>query len=670
MNVAQPFRQIHLDFHTSDQIAAVGAAFDPERFAATLVRARVNSINLFARCHHGWIYFDTRRFPERRHPTMQRSLLREQIDACHACGIRTPIYVSVQWDDFTARQHPEWLALTSDGRIANIYGRPGTPPYEAGFYRALCVNSPYLDFLKAHVEEIFEMLPVDGLWFDIVTPVDDSSIWTRTAMLEEGLDPVDPAQRRAYAQTVIDQFKRDMADFVRRLDPACSIFFNSGHINPHVRPTLDAYTHLEIESLPGGEWGYAHFPLTARYTRTLGKEWLGMTGKFHTQWGDFHSFKNRAALEFECFQMLALGGKCCIGDQLHPSGAICETTYDLIGHVYRQVEAKEPWCRDARPVVEMALLSSGEFTDERTPPADVGAMRMLQESGFQFDVIDTSADLTRYRLLILPDTVRIAAAFAAQLRDYLAQGGAILAAFEAALDPDGRVFVLPGCDARYLGEAPYAPDFIVPRGAIGAGLPETEHVMYRRAIHIEAGEHAETLARATLPYFNRTWRHYCSHRHTPSAGVEGYPVILRQNNVIYFAHPIFSQYYDNGPRWCKTLVCNAIDMLLPARLVRHNGPGTLIVTINEQQNHSRWIVHLLHYIPIRASHTLDLIEDVIPLFDVTLTLRVPADVVRASCEPEGQSLDFEQTGHTVRLSVPRIEGHQMVALTFGVPAGA
>lgn len=145
---------------------------------------------------------------------------------------------------------------------------------------------------------------------------------------------------------------------------------------------------------------------------------------------------------------------------------------------------------------------------------------------------------------------------------------------------------------------------------------------------------------------------------------------MRQNNVIYFAHPIFSQYYDNGPRWCKTLVCNAIDMLLPERLVRHSSPGTLIVTINEQRDHSRWIVHLLLYIPIRAGHALDLIDDVIPLFDVALTLRVPADVVRASCEPESQSLDVEQSGHTVRLPVPRIDGRQMVALTFGIQEGA
>lgn len=116
MNAPQPFRQIHLDFHTSDQIPAVGAAFEPEVFAATLARAHVNSINFFARCHHGWLYYDSQRFPARRHPTLRQPLLAAQIEACHAHGIRTPIYVTVQWDDFTARQHLEWLACTEDGR--------------------------------------------------------------------------------------------------------------------------------------------------------------------------------------------------------------------------------------------------------------------------------------------------------------------------------------------------------------------------------------------------------------------------------------------------------------------------------------------------------------------------------------------------------------------------
>ena len=103
------FRQVHLDFHTSEAIAGVGADFDPGRFAATLERARVDSVTCFARCHHGWMYYDTKLFPERLHPGLVRpGLLAEQIDACHRRDIRVPVYVTVQWDHYTAERHPEW----------------------------------------------------------------------------------------------------------------------------------------------------------------------------------------------------------------------------------------------------------------------------------------------------------------------------------------------------------------------------------------------------------------------------------------------------------------------------------------------------------------------------------------------------------------------------------
>src|SRR5688572_7979483 len=95
------FRQIHLDFHTSPDIPGIGADFDPATFAETLAKAHVNSITVFARCHHGMIYFDSKRHPERIHPQLaRRNLLAEQIEACHKRGIRTPIYITVQWDQY------------------------------------------------------------------------------------------------------------------------------------------------------------------------------------------------------------------------------------------------------------------------------------------------------------------------------------------------------------------------------------------------------------------------------------------------------------------------------------------------------------------------------------------------------------------------------------------
>jgi hypothetical protein len=88
------FRQIHLDFHTSESIGGVGSQFDPEEFVTTLEKARVNSITCFARCHHGWIYYDTKLNPERRHPHLAVNLLKAQIDVCHARNIRVPIYTN------------------------------------------------------------------------------------------------------------------------------------------------------------------------------------------------------------------------------------------------------------------------------------------------------------------------------------------------------------------------------------------------------------------------------------------------------------------------------------------------------------------------------------------------------------------------------------------------
>lgn len=646
------FRQIHLDFHTSQHITGIGDRFDPEQFADTLARAHVNSVTCFARCHHGYIYFDTQQFPERRHPHLSRNLLREQIEACHARNIRVPIYVTIQWDQYTAEHHPEWLAVNADGTIQ------GTPPFEAGFYRNLCVNSPYLYFLKAHIAEILNTLPVDGFFFDIVQPLNDASHWTKTAMIEAGLDPSNAAARQAYGVKVIADFQRDLTAFVRESNADCTIFYNAGHIGPRSRPIANTYSHFEIESLPSGGWGYAHFPLAARYARTLGREIMGMTGKFHTSWGDFHSFKTPEALQFECFHMLAMGAQCSIGDQLHPDGEICQTTYDLIGGVYAEVEAKEPWCVDAVQVAQIAVMTPEEWTGERIPPAAVGALRILQESGYQFDFIDSQADFSRYRLLILPDVIQANDALNSKLNDYLAAGGALIASYRS-----GEALYASGVIVE--GEAPFSPDFIVPSETIGEGLPATELVMYMRGMKVMPQEGTTTLAAVSVPYFNRTWEHFCSHRHTPSARTPDYPAITRRGMAVYFAHPIFTQYQHNAPRWCKQLVVNAIAQLLPSRYVTHDGPSTLIVTLNEQAAQSRRVLHALHYIPTRTGTAFDTIEDVIPLYNVGITVHEAREVLSVTLVPDGDKLAFTQNDDDyVRFVIPHIRGHQMVEIAY------
>lgn len=679
------YRQIHLDFHTSPIIKDIGLEFDAEEFAERLVKAHVDSITCFARCHHGMLYFDSKLFPERVHPGLaDRSLLKEQIAACRKRGIRVPVYTTVQWDEYTVKEHPEWLALEENGAPSLPSYSDGQSIYDAGFYSNLCMNSPYRDFLKAHTKEILEMLdPVDGLFFDIVFINDCSCRYCREDMQKKGYNPVMRKDRFEYAKWMKDEFVMDMSSFVRKYDKDCSIFFNRGHIGAEHRSVVDAYTHFELESLPSGSWGYMHFPVTIRYARNLGLDCLGMTGKFHTEWGDFHSFKNQAALEYECFRMLALNAKCSIGDQLEPNGKLSEHVYDLIGNVYSQVEQKEPWCRGASAVTDIGVFTQEEFySPGNTQIADSmqGVARMLTESGHQFDVIDSKSDFARYKVLVMPDEIPVSPEFAENLKKYIGQGGAVIASFESGIDIDKKEFVLKEFGVTVKKEqtvdmhgqpvrgkayprAAYA-DYLLPHGVIAEGLPETEHVMYMKGLEVEALPGTEILADVVLPYFNRTWEHFCSHRQAPSSGRKAYAGIVKNGGVVYFSHPIFKQYNRNAPKWCKKLFLNALNLLLPQPVVRHEGPTTLMVTVNEQKEQNRWIVHLLHYIPERRCQDMDIIEDVIPLYNVRLSIKVDKKVQSLLCVPEGRTVDFIMKDGRVEFSVPEITGHQMIAIYY------
>ena len=53
-------RQINLNFHTSEHFPNVGKRFSKEQFQQALKAARLEGINIFAKCHHNWSYYPTK----------------------------------------------------------------------------------------------------------------------------------------------------------------------------------------------------------------------------------------------------------------------------------------------------------------------------------------------------------------------------------------------------------------------------------------------------------------------------------------------------------------------------------------------------------------------------------------------------------------------------------
>ena len=653
-------RQIHLDFHTSEYIEGIAQEFDARSFAGTFMDAHVSSVTVFARCHHGWLYYPSKLFPDRIHPHLKnKNLLLDQVRALHDAGIRAPVYITVQWDLYSAASMPQWLIRKPDG------SHEGSPFTEPGFYQSLCVNTGYWDFLKAHTLEVSEMLgkDLDGFFFDIVGIRPCWCAACRKEMKEKGINAADEEAVRSFAKASLVRFKKNMSDLVWDFKKDCTVFYNAGHIGPCTKDSAETYTHFELESLPSGGWGYLHFPVTARYARKLGNDCMGMTGKFHTSWGDFHSLKNRAALEFEVFRMLSFGFAASVGDQMEPRGVLNPATYRLIGSVYGPLQEREEWARPGIPVTEAALLTSESVLLEHKMPDDIlGAAQLLEELAIQFDILDETMSLDQYRLIILPESFSPSADFTAKLDAYIAKGGAAIACGKTMLS-EGNKF--PGVfGAEYLGENENYPDFVISCGELPAGLEkDNEYVVYHQGLKINADKD-RTILWARSPYFPRKGDRFCSHRYTPSARGEPYPAAVKNGKVIYFCHPLFGQYRDNAPLWCKILVSNAIDLLLPQRLLRHNGPSTLAVSVLEQPEKKRYTVHLLSYIPVRKSAAFDIIEERTPARDVKLKLNLPKPAKKVFLVSAGPSdpVGKKELPYNGEVTVPVIDGYAILEI--------
>lgn len=659
------YRQIHLDFHTSEYIPEVGAEFDPEEFAEALQAACVDSITCFGRCHHGWLYYPSKRFSELVHPHLKnQNLLLEQIAGCHKRGIKVPIYTTAQWDGRVMREHPEWLALNEDGTYIDTQNVP-----EPHFYHTICLNSGYRDFFHEHLKDMIEVVGsehVDGIFIDILFRVDCKCPACVEKMASQGLDPNERADRFHYSDLMLTEFKQETTALIRQAAPQAGVFYNSSHVGPAAKHSFQEYSHLELESLPSGGWGYDHFPATSRYARNLGKEMIGMTGKFHTYWGDFHSLKNQAALELECFQMLAMGAGCSIGDQLHPGGRLSKGAYELIGKVYRSVKDKEPYCRKAVSRTEIGVLNPEEFYpqdggDLGISPSLIGTVRLLQELGYQFDVIDSEMSFENYRVLILPDCIYGNAALSERLKEYIEQGGKVIGSYDSCLEKEQSKNIY---GVQYLGESKYERTFVMPNDNIGKDLPREEFVMYQRGYDIEA-QAARVLMDTIEPYFERGPEKFCSHQHSPSSGNIGLPAVTEYNGAVYFSHPIFRLYRKNAARWCKMMVKDALELLLKDRLTSHDGPSTVMLTLNTQKEENRDVLHVLHYITEKRSEEIFTVEDIIPLYNLGLRIYTGDKRVKAvRSVPEQKDITFVQENQYLSFTLDEIRGHAMVAIQY------
>ena len=627
-------RQIHLDFHTSPFIGDVCAEFDAEAFADRLVEAHVNSVTVFAKCHHGQCYYPTKTGVQ--HPALNgRDILGEQLEALKKRGIRCPLYTTVVWEEDVAQRFPEWRQLKKNGSFAEWKEATDRITDQAGYWKFNdFLNPEYQDYFEAHLRELLQNYEVDGFFIDILFYHREGTWSEACRKLRQELN-IWSDDQEAYYRLEWEAQKRFMEKFngiIHGMQPKAEIFYNqqnTAFVDNKVGfgAMAKLQSQLEVESLPSGFWGYQHFPRMARQVFVMDKPWLGMTGRFQKQWGDFGGIKPVPALEYECFRAQAMGGGCSVGDQMLPRGVLDPAAYRLIGEVYRQIEEAEPFYAGSKASPDVAILHPGH----PSTPADVsnlsleGSVLMCEEAHYDCTVVDDADDLTPYKLLILPDSVIVTDALQAKLRAYLQNGGKLIASHTSGFT-EACGDVLASLGRCVNGCTPDFPTYWRGRPAIGEEWTDSDRVIYQAGMQYAFSGDWEVLVDRVPPYFRRSDYRFCSHFQTPAGpGVSEYPAVVTNGSVTVFSDPIFKEYRKAGSVFIRKIWQTVMERMIGAPEIGAGLPVS--VSVYPMQKGNETLVTLLHYIPVRKALEIDVIEERQNFAGLVLRLGKPANEV-------------------------------------------
>lgn len=657
-------RAIHFDYHNLPALPDLGDDFSAEEYVRILCDAKVKYINFFGRCNLGFSYYPTKLGVM--HPYLKgKDMLGDMVKECHKHGIGISAYVNGGINHELAGRKREWSVVDKEGRIL------GTDKTMHDF-RTLCFNTGYGDYLVSEVKEILELYPeVDGIFVDCLTSA--PPCFCRDCMADMEREGVNIENRDEVYRYNERKFVK-IAKRLREAVPKDKNFIINGSLpNGTCYPgKTKLESHSEIECLVTGGWGYEYFPWKVAYERNVFDTALFMTGRFHGSWGDFGGLREKAAIEFDAYYALANAVNVSIGDHLPPRGLPEKAVYKTVKEIYTDIEKLEPWTDNAKYVPEIGIFTNTgdwtlfceteEYPIEKAVSAFQGLCRMLCELKYQYDVVTKASDLSRYRLIFLPDCIKLNEEEARVIDEYINNGGKVISSGTSALNREMTGFALSKWNFNYMGKDKWEKPYLKARSEIAEGVPNMPVAAYVSGAAVGAKEGNTVLADYWEPYFNSHWDGFHSYLYVPySKKSEQTAAILMQGNVIHICSEIFRAYNKYQYPVHRKIVENCIKLLLKEKKIKSNLPVFARATLTEKEN--LLLLHVLSYCP-ESKSGISVIDEGIKLYESKFSIESHKKPKKIYMLPNKEEVNFEYEDGRISFEVFKIDSHAILAMEF------
>jgi hypothetical protein len=287
---------------------------------------------------------------------------------------------------------------------------------------------------------------------------------------------------------------------------------------------------------------------------------------------------------------------------------------------------------------------------------------MLLELHHDFIIADEN-NLSKLELLIMPSRSIVSEMQAEKINAWVKSGGKLIVFSDGALDKTGKRFLLD-VGATYLKKSDFKFDYTTVKQLIGSNVVKSPFLNYEAGLLVKP-TNGTVLASIREPYFNRTYSKYSGHRETPYKLEDSpYPAVLKNGNVIFFAHQLDKLYFTHGVRMHRELVKNAIEALYQSPYLKvQNLQSSGRVSLLKQETEKRYVAHLL-YASALLRGEVQVIEDFPPVPGVELEVNVPEKIKNVYQISDGSKLKFSRSGNVLKIEVPTFTMHTGIVLEY------
>lgn len=676
----QSFRKAHLLYVSPQWAARRGEAFDAVAYADAYERAGIELVQLYCKDHHGVCYY-----PSSLGLQYPRNILGELLPELKKRGIKLMAYMSMGFDNYAGGLHPEW-------RAANAVG----DPHKNGPFWHLSVYSPYADFLMTQLDEIARDYEVDGYWLDIIPlarhvpqelwmiqphPVPDYSFYAQKRYREltgKGL-PVNPTPEQEdeifeVMTGEVDAFLQRSYDTLRKYNPDAVITYNAAGAPG------DPIDSADLISIEGHAPHYLRQSFISRWAKDREKpfEMLTAGGLSRTPvGGGWNSLDQKPAevLQLEAAICIAQGGNPVFGQVPHADGSTDAGQFETFGKIFNPIRELEPWLVGAKGVADVGLVCASKPRVasrhwKRMAAGSEALHTALVAQHVQFDIIRLDRDISKYRVVVLPEQTALSDEEVEKLRNYVREGGTLIASgYSSLYDGRGKPrenFALADVfGVNYAGPLP--ADFVYLRlddKALRDAVTSLPIIADEVGVAVTLAGATE-LAKIAEPEARRsdaTTILWCDsspdwdHMHPGIVEHRFGKGVCR-----YVAFPMSAADMPNV--WVKRLAGVMVEQALDKPLVSTSAGAGVEVTLNRQGE--RLVLHLCNHHG-GDPNRLSIGDNMLKLAGIEVTVNHEAaglaEVTSVSVAPSGAPVAFEMVDGGIRFEVPPFTIHSLVVI--------